>query len=223
MCKAFISFVAQQLAMKPSQLSLLFELSRKTGKATTTQLAGKLSCSQQTISRWLQELEKQGFVEKKRGDALPSTEGNQFLDDLCNSRGKNRVGQTVLRGTVFSGLKQAKFFLSQKNYALQFKKALGFTPYPGTLNLRLDSQSAEAKKALENAPGIAIKGFRQGNRQFFGAKCVFATANNTPCAVILPEKTHYSREVIELIAVKRLRTSLKLKDGSQVAVSLQPQ
>ena len=38
-------------------------------------------------------------------------------------------------GEVTTGLGKAAFFLSQEFYTNEFKKNLGFVPYPGTLNV----------------------------------------------------------------------------------------
>jgi riboflavin kinase len=38
-------------------------------------------------------------------------------------------------GEVTAGMGKAEFFLSQEFYTNEFKKNLGFVPYPGTLNI----------------------------------------------------------------------------------------
>ena len=42
-------------------------------------------------------------------------------------------------GVLFSGLGEGAYYIMIKGYRKQFQSKLGFDPFPGTLNLRLDS------------------------------------------------------------------------------------
>lgn len=46
----------------------------------------------------------------------------------------------IIEGEVVSGLGEGRYFLSLPPYKEIFKKILGFEPYEGTLNLKLDRE-----------------------------------------------------------------------------------
>ena len=44
----------------------------------------------------------------------------------------------MMRGRVVGGLGQGQYYISRKGYRHQFIQKLGFVPFPGTLNIKLD-------------------------------------------------------------------------------------
>jgi riboflavin kinase len=109
--------------------------------------------------------------------------------------------------------------VGQEGYQQQFKRELGFDPYPGTLDLKLDKASLELRASLMELQGRQIEGFSTSERTFGPVKCFPATLRGMKVAVILPSRSHYS-DVIELIAPKNLRRGLKLSDGDVVKVEV---
>ncbi len=63
----------------------------------------------------------------------------------------------VFVGTVFSGKGEGKKFISLPWVKSQIKEKLGFSPYAGTLNIRLNSESARKKILLGNEGAIWIE------------------------------------------------------------------
>jgi riboflavin kinase len=124
-----------------------------------------------------------------------------------------------LVGQVISGVGEGSYYVGQEGYRQQFKRELGFDPYPGTLDLKLDKASLELRTSLMELSGREIEGFSTSERTFGPVKCFPATLRGTKVVVILPSRSHYS-DVIELIAPRNLRRSLKLSDGDVVKVEV---
>ncbi|MDP2841884.1 MAG: DUF120 domain-containing protein, partial [Candidatus Methanoperedens sp.] len=100
----------------------------------------------------------------------------------------------------------------------QFIEKLGFTPYPGTLNVKLDTPSVDIRKGI--SADLEISGFTKDNRTFGRGSCFNIMIMDIKGAVIVPERTHYPEDIIEIIAPVNLRKYLKLRDGSTVEVEV---
>jgi len=198
-------------------------------RISTTKFAEKIGASQQSVSRYLVNLEKKGLVERsidREGSLVKiSKAGEELLRDVyleLNAIFEGRPRLIVVEGEVFSGLGEGAYYVSQEGYRRQFIEKLGFDPYPGTLNLRItDKRGIIMRTALNVYPGIEIKGFRNKNRAFGPVKCFLATINDCERgAVVLAERSHYSENVLEVIAPVYLRNKLGLKDGDKVKVEI---
>lgn len=199
---------------------------------STEELSKRLGQSQQSASQHLQELESLSYLERKRSgqrSEVRLTESGQdvvrayymSLKVALDGRSKQGVDFT---GKVFKGLGEGAYYIGLEGYKTQFAKALGFKPYPGTLNLRLESPTdVERKKELRGFDGLRIEGFQRDGRTYGGARCYRATlGKGLPGAVLVIDRTHYDDSVMEIIAPDYLRDALGLKDGDklQVRVSL---
>lgn len=197
-------------------------------RISTTTLAEELSVSQQTASRYMVNLETQGYIER-----YPSSLGTQIkitpsgyaiLETLYLSLKKllqEQAKALEFDGVLVSGLGEGAYYVQLQGYSEQFTQKLGFTPYPGTLNLRLSSDHFWVKKELESLPAIIITSFQMQRRTFGQVKCFRATINDTAeGAIILINRTHHDDRIIEIIAPKNLRKTLKLTEGSRVHVSI---
>jgi riboflavin kinase len=95
---------------------------------------------------------------------------------------------------------------------------LGFTPYPGTLNIKLAKDDmAKLKEVLEKAKSIDIspaEGFCRG-------RCFKACLmENVECAVVIPEIAGYPEDAVEIVASANLRKKLHLEDGDTVDIKI---
>ena len=194
-------------------------------KLTSKALASRLGISQQTAARWLVELEKRGLIWREpgpRGQGIKLTRaGLRVLHKLYHDLGAILAPSRILElvGRVTSGLGEGSYYVRQEGYRKQFKRELGFDPYPGTLDLKLDKASLERKEVLHELLGKHIEGFATSERTFGPVKCFPATLRGTEVAVVLPLRTHLTN-MIEILAPKRLRKELKLKDGDEVKVKV---
>jgi len=125
------------------------------------------------------------------------------------------LSEIVFKGTVFSGNGEGRKFIDLPWVKQQIQEKLGFTPYSGTLNIRLTKESAHQKKLLENAKQLLIYpaiGYCTGN-------LIKANIVSLECAIMIPQISNYPSDVLEIIAPLYLREHLKLIDGSEVAVT----
>jgi riboflavin kinase len=121
-----------------------------------------------------------------------------------------------LSGKVFSGKGGGKKFLELQWVKQQIEEKLAFTPYAGTLNIRLSSESAKRRKQLENTAAMTVhpaEGYRNG-------KLFKATTGTTKCGVVIPEVAGYPENLLEIIAPVNLREKLQLADGDEITVTI---
>jgi riboflavin kinase, archaea type len=122
----------------------------------------------------------------------------------------------VLSGTVFSGEGRGKKFVELPWFKRQVEEKLGFSPYLGTLNLRLSVKEAEKRILLENAEGLVVL----PQTGYYSGLLFKATIDTLECGVVIPIMPNYPSDVLEVIAPEYLRGHLKLMDGSVVTISV---
>jgi riboflavin kinase len=203
---------------------------RRTAKISTEYLAQRLQASQQTASRYLIELDKNGWIKRTitpEGCLIEITDaGTKELKKLYSNlrflMEATYPPSITLEGVVFTGLGEGAYYISKERYRKQFIEKLGFEPYPGTLNLKLTTDyDVKTRSELEAYPAIEIEGFRNEDRTFGSVKCYPVTIENrVKGALILALRSHYDASVIEVIAPVFLRKHLKLKDGHKVKVEV---
>ena len=194
---------------------------------STKKLGDSMDLSQQAASLRLIELQRAGLIERAhsgRGLAVRLTESGvraveTFLSEASAKleQGKNEL---TFRGTLFTGLNEGGYYISLKGYAKSFFQALGFEPFPGTLNLRLTNEAMiEQRRQLGLLGGINVPGFKDGKRSYGPVKVFRAMiAGRHPGAVLAIERTHYDNSVLEIISPINLRKALNLKDGDECSV-----
>ena len=126
-------------------------------------------------------------------------------------------------GKVFQGLGEGAYYIGLEGYKTQFAKALGFDPYPGTLNVKLESAiQIEQKRELRGFDGLRIEGFQRDGRTYGGARCYRAKVGKKelPGAVLVIDRTHYDDSVLEIISPHFLRGALGLKNGDLLEASV---
>ncbi|WP_458402922.1 DUF120 domain-containing protein [Methanobrevibacter sp.] len=118
-------------------------------------------------------------------------------------------------GEVTTGLGKAAFFLSQEFYTNEFKKNLGFIPFPGTLNVIVsDEYLDEINEIKENCQNII-----KPDEGFGAVKYIRAKLNDEiDGAIVFPAKTTHEENYLEFISDKKLREVLNLKDKDIVSL-----
>ncbi len=194
---------------------------------TTPHMGSELGVSQQSVSRWLITLEHDGIISRKhgiRGYLVQITPiGRRMLLEMRNELNEiiESSGKMVMRGKVTSGMLDAKYYLGIREYAEKIKSRLGFKPYPGTLNMRLNTMDdTQHKEKLCAMRGVEIPGFRKGDRIFGSVRCFPCKIAGIKGAVLIPERSHYGFEVLEIVSPHNLRQKLKLSDGDVVKVEV---
>jgi riboflavin kinase len=196
---------------------------------TTTSLGKGIKKSQQAASKHLLELENNQFIERiisGRNISVKITpKGFSEMVKLSTILQKSldsSPSHVDLQGTLVSGMGEGAYYMSLKGYTNQFKSKIGYVPFPGTLNVRLDKKvHQEAIKQFESLEGITVKSFSDGKRTYGWVKCFPAKLNNSiNCQLIILERTHHDDSIIELISKICIRKSGKLKDGSKVTIKI---
>ncbi|MCS7144391.1 MAG: winged helix-turn-helix domain-containing protein/riboflavin kinase [Archaeoglobaceae archaeon] len=204
----------------------LMNASREVIKVSCKDLGEKIGQSTQTASRRLKELENNGLIERnitKDGQFVAITE--KGLDVLYAEYSDYRrifekANIIKLHCTVFSGLGEGSYYVSLEGYRRQFIEKLSIDPFPGTLNLRVAKGDIMLKKRLDKEEGIKIEGFSAENRTFGSAKAFKCKLNGVSAFIVIPQRTHYPGDVLEVISDKKLRDLLNLKDGDLVELEV---
>jgi riboflavin kinase len=186
-----------------------------------------LEISQQTASRRLKGLESSGLITRTiaaDGQHVTITNSGEKelrreYQDFCRIFSEGDTGY-ILSGTVVSGIGEGKYYMSLEPYRQQFRTHLGFEPYPGTLNIRLPSSALPVRKKIDNLGWIRIKGFSTDGRTFGDAKCLPCRIGSVPCGIVVPGRTHYPEDIIEVIAPVALRRKLGVEDTDTVTVEV---
>jgi riboflavin kinase len=190
-------------------------------------IADTLHTSPQTASRRLKALETQGLISRTMSPdgqhIILTKQGEEELRqeylDYCRIFSEGN-GVYTLTGSVISGLGEGKYYMSLAGYRQQFGSLMGFEPYPGTLNIRLSPSSLPVRKKIEALNWIRIKGFSADSRTFGDARCLPCRIGSIPCAIVIPGRTHYPDDIIEIIAPVTLRRQLGVEDSDTVTVEV---
>ena len=118
-----------------------------------------------------------------------------------------------IEGEVTTGLGKAAFFLSQEFYTNEFKKNLGFVPFPGTLNIIVSEDYLNEINEIKNSCENLIK----PDEGFGAVKYIEAVLNDEiNGAIVFPAKTTHEENYLEFIAENKLRDELSIVDGDIV-------
>jgi riboflavin kinase, archaea type len=193
---------------------------------TSGELGERIGMSQQAADRYLVSLEKKGLVTRmlaQRRQRLQLTPAAMTLlrsEYHTYHRIFEGPAKIAFSGAVASGLGEGRYYLSQPGYVVQFSERLGYSPYPGTLNVRVDGAALRKVELVAAWTGLRIDGFQATGRTFGGATCFPARMNGHPCHLIHPDRTHY-KDVVEFVAADCLRDALHVKDGDPVQIEIE--
>ncbi len=195
-------------------------------RTSSSRLAQLQQISQQTASRRLFTLEGMGLIRRvfnHRGQliriepkGISELAKVQSILEMVMAKKRYRS----FRGRVFTGLGEGAYYVRLEGYRKQFRKLLGYNPYPGTLNIQLLTETDVNEFQLLKANiGIQIHGFVSGDRSFGPVTCYPATVNGEQkAAVLLIERTHHHPNVVEIVAPTNLRNKLKVTDEDVITV-----
>ena len=209
------------------ELALLGALSNKI-EISSQELAIQLQTSQQTASRHLLELDKADMISREMGVKKQrlqiTTKGKEtLLDEFHHYQHIFEMPTRIhFTGTIVSGMGEGTYYLSQPGYIDQFRKILGFKPYPGTLNVKIKDIEKNKLRLLKHHPSQTIHPFETNHRTFGEVKCFPAHINNIPTTFVLPARGHYST-VLEFISSEYLRHIIPVTDGDNVSVIIELQ
>ena len=197
----------------------------KSIKISSSEFSQHISSSSKTAARMLKNLEDEGFVDRKlvsggqmititnTGVNLLTNEYADYQNIFC------KECETVeLHGNLITGLGEGQYYIGLDGYKHQFEKILDFTPFPGTLNIQLTDLSNSLRNRIDMIHAATVTGFTDGERTFGGGKCYPVRIENIDGAVIVPDRSHYPDDLLEIIAPVNLRNTLRLKDGDEIKI-----
>jgi riboflavin kinase len=121
-----------------------------------------------------------------------------------------------LRGRVVSGVGEGASFVALDWFRRAVRDAVGFDPYPGTLNVRLDPDAIARWRRIRDGAGVAVA---PPAPEACGGRLVPIRLDpDVPAAVVVPDVTRYGDDVLEVVAASHLRSRLSLRDGDPVAL-----
>ncbi|HJJ92769.1 MAG TPA: DUF120 domain-containing protein [Methanocorpusculum sp.] len=194
---------------------------------STQSLGKQLGISQQTASHRLRTLEMAHLISRTTEASGPyvlvTKNGKELLhrefSEYCKIFERNG-GYYVLTGYVISGVGEGRYYMSIPNYQKKFTEVCGFSPYLGTLNIKLNQPSILIRKRIEALEWTTIPGFSDEHRTFGEARCIPCRIENIPSAIVVPGRTHYPEDIIEIISGIPLRKTLGLSDNDNVEVEI---
>lgn len=122
-----------------------------------------------------------------------------------------------IKGIVTSGQGKGAYFMSQPVYKIQFKEKLNFTPFPGTLNIKIGEREIESIHNVPQEKLINIEG-----KENFGDVLVLKAVLNEKIkgAIVFPKRTTHGENILEFITSVNLKKSSGIKDGDKVKLNL---
>jgi riboflavin kinase len=196
---------------------------------TTGELGHLLNISQQTASRRVALCVKQGYLNRMHtatGMHLQLTElGQRELTDVFDGLEVAFAPpeeEILIKGNIVLGLGEGAYYVDL--YSLRFREALGFTPFSGTLNVRInDDESLKAIARMKHTPPLIVRGFSHEGRTFGDVICYRVKVNQkVEGAIVIAQRTHHGENVLEVIAPVNLREILRLQNNDPVTLAVVP-
>ncbi len=125
-----------------------------------------------------------------------------------------------ISGVVFSDLGQGASFMSLDWVQQALREKMGFSPYAGTLNLRVESEQDISlwKNLRKTMKGVDIP---PSDASFCHARCFLARIDgpgDMQVAVVVPEVDSYPLDKIEIVAPFHLKDALNVHDGDRLTL-----
>jgi len=127
----------------------------------------------------------------------------------------------AVTGRVFSGMGKGKYYVGHDEYQRRFKDVLGYAPFPGTLNIKLEDDSVIRRlKEIRSKDGTKVEGFTLRGESFSALTCFDGDLRGEKVTLLFIEVTYYNETVAELISPTFLRGKLGLRDGDVVTFTV---
>ena len=190
---------------------------------SSRELGEMLDMSQQSASKRILELLDGGCISRDLGARRQRIKLTDKGVDMLRKEYSEYQSifetkdQLVINGTVVTGMGEGQYYVTQQGYQEQFPAKLGFKPYEGTLNVKVNPSDMYKLDILRQTKAIIVKGFERNGRTFGDVHCHLATIQNIECAVVVPVPVAL-QDVIEILCKYHLRRTLGLNDGDPVEV-----
>lgn len=199
-------------------LLLKFGAHRKPVKLTTTELGSEVKMSQQTASRRLRELEKEGYITREAGNIRLTKKAYEELAEEYSLLKQIFDAKLEISGTVVKGIGEGSYYMGLDGYKKQIREKLGFSPHPGTLNIKLGKEDRWKREQLLAIEPIVISGFTDRERTYGNIYAYPCRLEGKGCAMIFPLRTSHGPQIVEIICPFDIRKRLGKKDGDSIRV-----
>jgi riboflavin kinase, archaea type len=127
----------------------------------------------------------------------------------------------TVSGRVFSGMGKGRYYVGHPEYQRKFRECLGYAPYPGTLNVKMeDLTMVQRLNDLRSGDGMKVQGFTMGGESFSALTCFDGELRGEKITLLFIDVTYYNESVAELISPTYLRGKLGLRDGDIVSFNV---
>ena len=125
-----------------------------------------------------------------------------------------------LIGRVITGSGEGAHFTQLPWARKAFLTLLGFDPFPGTLNLKIDDADSLLQwQGLRARTGTVV--LPPPDSEFCRARCYPARLEGRlPAAIVCPEVPDYPQDQVELIAAVSIRVTLSLQEGDRLELEV---
>ncbi len=123
-----------------------------------------------------------------------------------------------ISGVIQSGAGKGAYFTQVEWVVLQCKKMLGYRPFPGTLNVRIDHTDVDKLDLLFSAVDFELV---PDDPVYCAAQVKKIALNGIDAAVVKPGESVriHENHVLEVISSFNLKQALGLKDGDTVRLA----
>ena len=123
-----------------------------------------------------------------------------------------------LKGVIQKGVGKGAFFTSLDWVVAQFQNAMGFAPYPGTVNVRIAEEDLSRLADFFSKKDFAIV---PTDPRFCAGSFKKVKINGIAGAAVFPseEVRVHGKDVIEIICGCHIKDTLGLKDGDPVLIT----
>lgn len=122
-----------------------------------------------------------------------------------------------LNGIITSGQGKGAYFMSQPVYKTQFEKKLNFSPFPGTLNIKIGEDEIDRIHKIPEDTMTII----EGKANFGDVLLIKAVLNDAiKGAIVFPKRTTHGENILEFIAPQNIKEKLGITDGDSVKIIL---
>jgi len=196
---------------------------------TTRELGDTLGISQQTASRRITECVEMGLIDRSHtasGMMIQLTEiGKNELSYVLKELEIAFIppeDEIVIKGILVEGIGEGAYYVEA--YADRFQRSLGFKPFLGTLNVKINNEeSRRAVSKMKHTPPLIVSGFTDEGRTFGDVICYRVKVNSKmEGAVVIAQRTHHSPNILEIIAPFNIREKLKVKNDDEIILTIVP-
>lgn len=113
-----------------------------------------------------------------------------------------------------SGLGKGRYYMSKEVYQEAFDGKLGFRPFPGTLNLKVDEE--EREEFEENSKTLQIRDVYEDGERLSNVEITPCRIGDVECGLLNLEFTDHPYSIAEVVAPIELRKKFNLEDGDKV-------